>query len=426
MNARILTAAAVACLVGCRPQPAPLIPGEPPPGSGHAGPLRAERSGDTAAARASNTFSLRLYHRLARRPGNQLVSPASVWAGIAVVRAGARGETAAQITRVLHLPDGRDDLRAAYAAHSRSLNAEGRDGSYQIRLGSALWVQDGYPLLETFRVALRDGYDLGDTRVDFVKHRQEACRAINDWTASRTGGKIAGIVRAEDLPGPTRLVLITALYLRASWETPFPKEGTQPAPFHVGSGKTVDVPTMNDHSFSAIHGYLDGESFQALAVPCGSRGELSFVVLLPKRVDGLAELEASLSPDLVDSWWPRFRRYGEILIALPKFRLRASLALDALLSDLGMPLAFQSSADFSGINGRRSDLFLAAVTHGARLDVDEEGIEGAAATGFIDASSFGDEPPVFRADHPFIFLVRDTRTGCILFMGRVENPLDEG
>jgi serpin B len=146
------------------------------------------------------------------------------------------------------------------------------------------------------------------------------------------------------------------------------------------------------------------------------------VVLLPRKIDGLADLEAALTPDALNSWWPRFRRPEEIIIALPKYRIRANVTLNRLLSEMGMPLAFDTQADFSGANGKNHDLFLSTVRHATFLDVNEEGIEGAAAMDFISPDSFGEEAIVFRADHPFLFLIRDTRTGCILFLGRVVNP----
>ena len=182
---------------------------------------------------------------------------------------------------------------------------------------------------------------------------------------------------------------------------------------------------MNDHSHSIVHGYYDGGSFQALELPCGSGGELAMVVLLPRENDGLAELETALTPEALDSWWPRFRRPEEIIIALPKYRIHADLALKRLLTELGMPLAFGGQADFSGINGKSRDLFLSAARHATFLDVHEEGIEAAAAMDALSPDAYGEEPPTFRADHPFVFLIRDTRSGCILFLGRVVNPLNQ-
>ncbi|WP_165252296.1 serpin family protein, partial [Paludisphaera soli] len=204
------------------------------------------------------------------------------------------------------------------------------------------------------------------------------------------------------------------------------RERTRSEAFRVRAGEAVDVPMMHVDSHALAHGYYDGGSFQALQLPCGSGGQFEMVVLLPRQDGGLAELEAGLTTETLESWWPRFRRPEEILIALPKFRIRAEVALDVLLSEMGMPLAFDGRADFSAINGESGDLFLAAARHATLLDVHEEGIEAAAAMNFINPDAFGDEPPVFRADHPFVFLIRDTRSGCIVFLGRVVDPSESG
>lgn len=418
----------IAAFAGCQRTPEPVRP-VPPPGQPATLPLFRPTGGDRekmpAIVRANNAFAVALYQRLRTRPGNLLVSPASLSAGLALIHAGARGETAGQIARVLHLPDGLARTDHAFAALIQDLNTDAEDRSYQIRLAGAIWVQEGYQLLAPYRATLKDVFALDDTRVDFSGRPDEACRVINAWTETRTGGKIAGMLRSADLPPRTRLVLTNGLYLRGNWRKRFPRELTRQDGFHVAPGVTVDVPMMNDHSHSIVHGYYDGGSFQALELPCGSGGELAMVVLLPRENEGLAELETALTPEALDSWWPRFRQPEEIIIALPKYRIRADLALKRLLTELGMPLAFGDQADFSGVNGKSRDLFLSAARHATFLDVHEEGIEAAAAMDALSPDAYGEEPPTFRADHPFVFLIRDTRSGCILFLGRVVNPLNQ-
>ena len=289
-------------------------------------PANVGREHVPALVRANNAFALALYQRLRTRPGNLVVSPAALSAGLTLVHAGARGETARQIARVLHLPDGFDRLDGAHATLAHELNDDGEDRSFQIRLANAVWVQNDYPLLDAYRATLHDVLALPDEPVDFAGHPDEACRVINAWTERRTGGRIAGMLRPDDLPPHTRLISTSALYFRANWQRPFQKELTGPAPFRLASGETVDVPTMNTHSYSMAHGYFDGGSFQALALPCGTRGEFAMVVLLPRKIDGLAELEAALTPEALDSWWPRFREPEEIIIALPKYRVRGDVS----------------------------------------------------------------------------------------------------
>jgi serpin B len=171
---------------------------------------------------------------------------------------------------------------------------------------------------------------------------------------------------------------------------------------------------------TASLGYLDTPALQILELKYG-RTSLVFDVLLPKKVDGLAELERSMTPAQLEEWL-RGVHTRDVKVSLPRFRVEAEFSLKQSLSRLGMPSAFGDGADFSGIDGRR-DMVLADVKHKAFVDVNEEGTEAAAATGVAARLvSFAGEPPVFRADHPFLFLVRDTASGVILFAGRLATP----
>ena len=418
----------IAAFAGCQRTPKPVsqvppprLPARPP----LVWPTKSDRENLPAIIRANNAFALALYQRLRTGPGNLLVSPACLSAGLALIHAGAEGETARQIALVLHLPAGLAAADRAYAALIQDLSALARDRSYQIRSANAVWIKEGYSLLDSYRATLKDVFALDGDRVGFPGRPEEACRLINAWTESQTGGKIGGMLRPADLPARTRLILTNALDFRANWKQKFERERTVQAAFHVAPDETIDVPMMNDHSHVIVHGYYDGGSFQALELPLGSGGEFAMVVLLPRKHDALADLEATLKPETLDSWQPRFRRPEEIIIALPKYRIRAEATLNRPLAELGMSLAFEPEADFSGMNGKSHDLFLHAARHATFLDVNEEGIEAASAMDAPFPDAFGEEPPVFRADHPFVFLIRDTRSGCILFVGRVVNPLEQ-
>ena len=222
---------------------------------------------------------------------------------------------------------------------------------------------------------------------------------------------------------PTKMVLTSALYFRGNWVEPFHEESTSDAPFHVSRSETVSVPMMYQHSYRGIFGYADLGSYRVVSLPCGY-GSFAMVVFLPKSIDGLGEVEAALTPDALEALWPKLKRPEEIEIRLPRFRLRTSRGLKPALEGLGISRAFDSRADFSGINGKTNDLFVRDAMHDTFIHVDEKGIEAAAASEFISVDAFGDVPPVVVIDHPFFYLIRDTRSGCILFAGRVVNPIE--
>jgi len=213
-------------------------------------------------------------------------------------------------------------------------------------------------------------------------------------------------------------VLTNAIYFKSNWHKQFDSRDTGDAPFRTTVNGQVTVPMMRQTDYFP-YGADDG--VQILELPYASR-DASMLIVLPDAVDGLGNLEKRLTPKKLVGWIAGLRE-REVKIYLPKFRTVSEFRLDATLRSMGMPLAFSGEADFSGMTGN-SDLFLSAVVHKAYIAVDEHGTEAAAATAEpYDLSAIdGETPPVFRADHPFLFLIRDNRTGSILFLGRVVNP----
>jgi serpin B len=197
----------------------------------------------------------------------------------------------------------------------------------------------------------------------------------------------------------------------------FPKDQTYQAPFQADGGEKVMVPLMRQ---TGTYRYLDGDSFQALELPYSGK-DLSMVVFLPRKADGLADFEKTLTADHLAGWLAGLREEEEVAVALPRFKVTSEFSLKDTLSALGMPLAFSGQADFSGLDGSR-DLSLTAVVHKAYGDVNEEGTEAAAATGVAVGLAAARVNPVFRADHPFVFLIRDRHSGSILFLGRFAGP----
>jgi len=223
-------------------------------------------------------------------------------------------------------------------------------------------------------------------------------------------------------------VLTNAIYFKGTWAEQFDKKATTNAPFTLPTGDQVQVPTM--HRTDDFR-YAEGEGFQALELPYAG-DDLSLVIFLPRQADGLPALEAGLSAENLESWMAGLRQ-GKVRVALPRFTMTSSFRLEEALKLLGMTDAFSGGANFSGMNGKRdlfisavihkADLFISAVIHKAFVDVNEEGTEAAAATAVVMMKSAAPRRPVvFRADHPFLFLIRDNRSGSILFLGRVVNP----
>jgi serine protease inhibitor len=394
-----------------------------------------KQSGEDVASQriveGNNRFALDLYAKLRGRQGNLFLSPYSISTALAMTYAGARGSTASQMAEVLHFrvatdaktqqpPTAMDRERFAsmFGRVIKDLNARGRKGSYTLTVANALWGQKGYGFLGQFLKSVRMNYDGWLNEVDFVAATEKARKTINAWVEKQTNDKIKDLIPPGVLDPMTRLVLTNAIYFKGNWARQFKADQTKDAPFTLADGSKIQTPMMNQQ---AEFGYMETDSFQGLELPYAN-DELSMIILLPKTVDGLGELEKTLTVENLSQWLSRlFPR--EVIVSAPKFKATSQFSLASVLGAMGMKDAFTPAADFSGMDGKR-DLFISAVIHKAYVDINEEGTEAAAATGVtMRLTSIGPSRiPVFRADHPFVFLIRDNHSGSILFIGRLTNP----
>ena len=276
---------------------------------------------------------------------------------------------------------------------------------------------EGYAFKPDFTQLLLKTYGAGLNDVDFAQTEQ-ARKAINDWVSQQTKDKIKDLIPEGVLSDATRLVLTNAIYFKSNWAEKFEKDVTRDGPFKVSADKSVDVPMMHlTHRFR----YMENDELQMLEMPY-SRNELSMVILLPKKADGLADIEKNLTAANIG------KEAVSVQVTLPKFKITSAFGVGETLKAMGMTDAFDSKkADFSGMT-EKEKLFISAVIHKAFVAVDEEGTEAAAATAVVmdaGAPPRQEESKVFKADHPFAFMIRHNATGAILFTGRVANPKAE-
>src|SRR5262245_48176460 len=375
----------------------------------------------TTVARDGNAFAVDLYGRLrSEQAGNLFLSPQSISTALAMTYAGARGDTAAQMARTLHLSLPQDQVSTAYAALLKTLDPGGSDRGYRLSIANRLWGQRGEPFLDDFLTVMRRDYGAELGVVDFKTNAAGARDEINAWVLAQTADKIRDLIPAGVLNPDTRLVLANAIYFHGDWAKQFAKDATSDQPFHVAPRRDVKVRLMFAKARVGFAAHAD-DGLKVAELPYKG-DDVSMVVLLPDAVDGLPKLESKLTLDNVTRWTSGLRRQ-DVLVYLPRFSVESSFGLAPTLSSMGMTLPFSDRADFSGMNGKR-DLSISAVVHKARVDVDEQGTEAAAATGVVVGVTAArpQQPPTFRADHPFLFLIRHNPTGTILFMGRVVDP----
>lgn len=374
------------------------------------------------AVKDSNAFATDLYGQLRREPGNLFFSPESISTAFAMTYAGARGETATQMARVFHFTLPQDRLQPAMGALLAGMNAKHED--YELHVADALWAQENESFLPGYLNLVQSDYGAGFHRVDFRTAPESVRGEINRWVEQQTNDKIKNLIGPGVLSPMTRLVLTNAIYFKGDWSNPFEKAGTKDEEFHLSASRQVKSPMMHR---TGKYQYYDGGNFQALELPYAG-GDLAMVVLLPKEVGGLPALEQKLSGATVEEWIEKLRPAEKVILTLPRFTMTRQFELSGVLANMGMPQAFGKQADFSGMTGKPG-LTISAAIHKAYIDVNEKGTEAAAATSTVmRAASVMRRPPeppiVFRADHPFLFLIRDVRTGSILFVGRLADPAD--
>ena len=370
-----------------------------------------------ALADGNAEFAGRLLDLLAGSQPTVALSPYSISDTLAMTYAGARGSTAAEIARALDFALPMDRLHAAFNALDQALAAVNADTT-KLRTAGALFGQRGTPFRQAFLSILARYYATGIRTVDFGASPDAARAAINSWVSQETDGKIAQLLAPSDITPLTRLVLTNAVYLKARWASPFTPGHTSPAPFHALGG-TVQVPTMHQ---TATFDYASHPGYRVLELPYrGNR--LAFDILLadPGGLKPLLGRIARSGPlPLLAGLEPQ-----RIQLSLPKLLLRTRFELADALGTLGMPIAFiPGQADFSGIADKPGTLSLQHVIHEAYIRVDEAGTEAAAATGAVAIATAVPPMPAisFDVDRPFVFVLRDTSTEAILFLGVVSQP----
>ncbi|MBM4782725.1 MAG: serpin family protein [Archangiaceae bacterium] len=374
---------------------------------------------DVAEASAANTaFGLAL---LARHPDDNFIfSPYSVTSATSMLEAGAATTTLSGITQALRqtLPPAQhhramNTLEAALEVRGATAKAQG-GRPFRLVVTNQLFAQKGQHLEAPFLDTLAQEYGSGLRLLDFST---DAARvSINQWVGQRTEGKIPALFRENALTG-ARLVIVNTLYFRANWSTAFPVANTKAEPFHGLDGSVVDVPTMHHSNVSGRAAVVDGVQVAELSYD----GDDTALVIVAPPAGTFATFERGFDASKYDALVSKVER-ATMDLHLPKLTLRSDFDLTPDLEAFGMGDAFvPGKADFSGMTGDRTQ-YLAVAVHQAVIIVDESGTEAAAATGFATRVTAALQPVEVVIDRPFLFFLRDVKTGLVLFAGRVVRP----
>jgi serine protease inhibitor len=426
---------------------------------------------------ANGDFAIDLYRQLAKQPEyrdkNLFFSPYSIFCALAMTAEGARGETAAQMGSVLHFPEtarhiGGDAksipwntsmIHVGVAALDERFMSDTAKKQYALRVANALWIEKTYPIQQSYADTIQRFYRGGVFPVDFIDRSESERQKINAWIEEQTNKHIKDMIPPRGVNENTRLVLTNAIYFKGDWLESFVENRTKEDRFTTTAGKDMRVammlgPGMRAVRYGAFQAdgsffktpatvsrkstqslYPDKDGFLMIELPYKG-GDLSMVVILPQDIGGLDRLEKSLSNANFQSWCGKLEK-RPVHVYLPKFKLKTDYGLSRALVSLGMTRAFvdptrPNGAQFDGMctsQNPRQKFSITDVLHKAFVEVNEKGTEAAAATVVAHAVPVSVRPtepftPTFRANKPFVFIIRDVKTGIILFLGRMTNPTE--
>jgi len=368
---------------------------------------------------SNNTFALELYSKISATEGNLCISPFSVSTALAMTFAGARGITEMQIKNVMHISLPQTEFHKVLSQLLEKINSLGQEKKAGLLLANSIYPHNKYTFLESFVTCLRENYEFNITPLDY--HKPEAARNfINQWVNEKTQEHISELIPMDALDDLTRLVMVNAIYFKGLWKKQFDKRMTTESPFWVLNDFAVKVSMMRQKS---QFGYMENELVQVLELPYQG-DHLSQIIILPKVRMSVVENDLAITPL---SKWISELRLETIDVRLPAFKIKGDFKLKDTLISMGMPDAFDMDrADFSGMDGIKypDGLYIKHTFHQADIEVNEEGATATAATAVVMAERGLPRELEFNANHTFIFILRENTTGSILFIGRVQNPLE--
>lgn len=389
---------------------------------GRLGRLSAAEPATNPVPAAVNAFTFDLHRQFVGKPGNVFFSPLSIEAALGMTAAGAKGATLTQMRKALGLPADAAAAHAGFKALFASVNDEKAPADkrgFELAVANAIWGSATYPWRKEFLGVVSDSYGGGLFHTDFAA--SEAARAkINSWVEGQTKERIKDLLPKGVLTPLTRMVLTNAIYFKGKWEQEFDKKQTKAGPFQLANGTKGEAQLMHKTLACA---YAETDDVLAVELPYKGK-DVAMLAILPRKTDGMPALEKAITGAALDGVVKALRMEERVQLTLPRFKMETSYDLAPPLKALGMTDAFdQAKADLTGMHTSSEVLYITAALHKAFCEVNEEGTEAAAATAVVvGTKSVPLRPKAFKADRPFLFVIRHNPTGTVLFAGKVEKP----
>ena len=380
---------------------------------------------DLKLAVGMKDFCIKLYGIYVERGGNMFLSPFSISAALLLADLGADGETEKQIRAVLSSGTvSKDEIHRQYKQLEIALNVE-TSGTTTLSIANRIFSKLGLTVDEGYKVKSKEFYGSGIELLDFDGGAENSRLYINKWVEGKTRNKIRDLLPVGAIESRTLLVLVNAIYFKGKWLKPFNSYSTEKGNFFPAKSETIEVDMMNGQE--RVKYVLDENVGYSAVELLYKDGNIAMILILPKEVEGLADIEKQLESGLMTDISKKLRsaECPEVILRIPKFKMETTYELKDDLPKLGIIDMFnRTAANFSSMLPNTPEAFISSAIHKAFIKVDEEGTEAAAATAMI-MTCFAmplEQPKQFIADHPFIFLIRDTKSESILFMGRYVTP----
>ena len=378
-------------------------------------PNAALKNPDNKLVAANTRFGFKLFSEVLKQDSgkNVFVSPFSVAIALAMAYNGAGGSTRQAMAKALNLQGfSLEQINTSNGALKAM--SDNPDEKVQLIIANSLWGNKDASFNPEFLQTSQSFYKAKVTNLNFADAGTPGI--INNWVQENTRGKINKIV--DRIAPDQMLFLINAIYFKGNWTKEFDKKQTARYPFNLTSGTQTQHLMMSQ---TGDYRYLENDQFQAVSLPYGKNGQLSFYVFLPLQNSSLKTFSKNLDAKKWEKWMTQFKKQ-EGFIRLPSFQMDYEITLNSALKALGMGEAFSNKANLSGMG---KNLAISEVKHKTFVEVNEEGTEAAATTSVgIVATSVREKPQAFRmiVDRPFFCAIRDNQTGSILFMGSIVEP----
>ena len=362
-------------------------------------------------AESNNKLAYSLFQEFRKDSDSFSFSPTSIANALALLLVGADTDTAPEIASALNFVDLDTARSAPFAQYRRALEA---NKDIALTIGNSLWSERSIELANEFVESAKKLHDAKIDSLDFKSEPEQSRKTINAWVNELSKGMINELFAANSISAETRLVVANVVYFKGIWSTPFEKTSTSPGKFHANQDSSSDAQFMNQSGF---YDYAESSALKLLGIPYAGKTS-SLYIAVPKERFGLADIEVDLDKEIEKLLSTKTQRLGNI--SVPRFKSDSRPDLQKALTNLGVRTAFSKNADFSRVTKEENEYYVSKAVHQSVVEVNEEGTEASAATGFATATSAAmDSPFEFRADQPFVFFIYDEVNKSILFIGRV-------